>query len=142
MTDTTTAPKPRAARVEPIITSVIAIELPERTKRGSGPKYPFESLTVGTAFGLKNKVAKDMASVISAANRRYTTNATDENGNIQYHTKELTTAEGVKMNVPDNTKPKKVPTRHFFALDVDKEMAAKLKGTELEGSKVLISRDI
>lgn len=137
------APKaPAKPRVEPVLAGVnLDIPMPQRARPGSEPKYPFAELEVGKAFGIKNKTAKDMGSVISAANRRYSEVKKDDAGNVVYQMKELEGEGGVKMSVPDTTKPEKVATRHFFAVDVTAEQAKTFKGTPNEGIKVLVYRD-
>lgn len=134
----------KAARVEPELSGgIFKLDIPERkSKRGSESKYPFASLTeVGTAFGVKNKTAAQLSSIVSNANRKYLRPETDANGNAVYETKEITGADGTKTVVPDNSKPRMVADRHFFALDVDADMKKKIAKTPLDGSSVLVFRD-
>jgi len=143
----TTATK--APRVEPVLTSVAKIALPVReNKRGSESKYSFDALTeVGTAFGVKNKTAAQLSSIVSNANRKARTPELDANGQAMYATKEITGPDGVtKMTVPDTDKPKTVETKHFFAFDVTDEYRkankdAFAKGGAFEGVNTLVFRD-
>ena len=137
------AAKPATPRVEPVLTGAFKIDMPERqSKRGSESKYPFDTLTeIGQAFGVKNKTASQLSSIVSNANRKALVEVKDAAGNTLYETKELTGADGTKTVVPDTSKPKTEATKHFFAHDVDAAMKAKIKGTPLEGSTVLVFRD-
>lgn len=131
-----------AKRVEPALTAVATgIDLPVRTtKRGSTSLYPFADLEIGACFGVKNKTAKQLASIVSNANKKAMVQETDANGPV-FNTKEITGADGTKSVVADRASPKMVATRHYFAFDVDKDYKAKIKGTALEGSTVLVFRD-
>ena len=135
----TTAPAPK---VEPVFAAGLAkIAMPVRaSRRGSESKYPFATLEVGEAFGLKNKTAKNMTSVVSNANRKFQVNKTDDAGNVVYKTNEIKDAQGNVTHIP-TSEPVKVAGKHFFAYDVDAATAKTLKGTPLEGSTVLIFRD-
>lgn len=133
-----------AKRVEPVLTAVATgIAMPERaSKRGSVSLYPFDTLaTVGAAFGVKNKTAAQLSSIVSNANRKAMTPELDAAGNKVYNTKEITGADGTKTTVPDTANPKMVATKHFFAHDVTPDYAKTLKGTPLEDSSVVVFRD-
>jgi len=139
---------PKAPRVEPVLTAAAKIALPVRTsKRGSESKYSFDSLTeVGMAFGVKNKTATQLSSIVSNANRKALMPETDDGGNALYETKELTGADGTKTVVPDTNKPKMTATKHFFAFDVTDEYRkankdAFAKGGAFEGVTTLVFRD-
>lgn len=113
--------KTTAARVEP---DVVTGKLPEgftppAPSRGGGnaSKYPFANLDVGGAFGVKNKTRRQMASPVNNAKKKYRNELTDPNGKVT-----------------------KVQSRDFYSVDVDAEMAKSLKGTEFEGSSVLVIR--
>jgi hypothetical protein len=134
---------PKTARVEPALTGVFKIDMPERkNRRGSTSIYSFDSLTeVGMAFGVKNKDAASLSSVVSNANKKARIDETDGAGNVVYETKTLTDpSTGNKTDVPDTTKPRKIATKEFFAVDVDAAMKKKIAGTPLEGSKALVFR--
>lgn len=133
----------KADRVDPVLTGAFKIEPPAKTsRRGSTTKYPFDTLTeVGMAFGVKNKTAKALGSVISNANKRNSVVKRDENNNVVYKTKALKAADGSTTNVPDTSKPETIPTKHFYAVDVSAEYAKTLEGTPLVGSTVLVFRD-
>lgn len=133
-----------AKRVEPALTGAASIKLePRQSKRGSVSLYPFDSLTAaGMAFGVKNKTASQLSSIISNQNRKHVQPVQDAAGNVEYETKEIKGADGAVTNVPDTTKPKTTATRHFYAVDVDDAIKAQIKGTALEGAKTLVYRDI
>lgn len=132
-----------STRTAPELTGVLSLALPERkrTSRGSATIYPFDQLTeVGQFFGVKNKDFRGMTSVVSNQNKKYKTELRDTAGAIQYETKKLTDASGAVTEVPDASKPKMTFTRKFEARNVDATIADMLKGTDAEGSKVLIVR--
>lgn len=106
---------------EPIVaTGDIDIILPPKPARdGSGnSKYPFADLEIGKFFSVKNKDRRSMASAIANANKRYRSELKDETGKVV------------------NT----VQDREFYALDVNADLAKKLKGTPHEGAQVLVVR--
>lgn len=145
---TTEAAKAKAERIEPVLTGAGKITLPTRTsKRGSESKYPFASLTeVGMAFGVKNKTAANLSSIVSNANRKHQVPVTDENGNAVYDTKEIRGADGTVTNVPDTSKPKMQAGKRFFAFDVTPEYRkanaeAFAKGGTFEGASALVFRE-
>ena len=131
-------------RVDPILTAVsAAIKMPERNMaRGSKSLYPFDDLTaVGMSFGVKNRTAKQLSSVISNANRKAKVNKTDESGAVVYKTKQLTGPDGSVSQVP-TTEAEKVAGKHFYAVDATGEFGKSLKGTEHEGCKAVVFRDL
>ncbi len=137
-----------AKRVEPVLTGIAAIPLPERaSKRGSISLYPFDTLAnVGEAFGVTNKTAAQLSSIVSNANRKAMVPETDAAGNAVYNTKELVGADGSKTTVPDSNNPKMKAGKHFFAFDVtpeyrDANKASFAKGATFEGATVLVFRD-
>lgn len=132
---------PAGPRVAPDVTAAIAIDLPERVRRsGSKSLYPFESLTeVGMVFGVKGKQAKSLSSVISNANRKWVKPITDEAGNPTFESKVIV-SDGKEITVPDTERPRINVERKFAAIEVDAEIAKRIKGTALEGSTALIRR--
>lgn len=137
MPDAKNATKPR---VEPEITAVAApgaIPMPERkNNRGSKTNYPFDQLTAkGMSFGVKNKTAKGLASIVSNQNKKNKVQATDENGNKIFEMKELKADDGTVTKVPDTDNPKMVVEKHFFAVDVDPK-------TDPDKASVRVFRDI
>lgn len=134
----------KTTRVPPVITGAgVAIPQPVRnTKRGSESQYPFDTLTeVGMAFGVKGKEAKNLTSIVSAANRKNQINKTNPDGTVIYKSQEVTNPDGSKTTVP-TSQPEKTAGKHFYAWDVTPEYAKQnLKGTPLEGSSVLVFRD-
>lgn len=146
--DNAAAAKTAAPRVEPVLTGAAKITMPTRTsKRGSESKYPFDSLTeVGMAFGVKNKTAAQLSSIVSNANRKHLAEVKDATGNTVYETKVIKGADGTETNVPDTSKPKTEATKHFFAFDVDADYRkanadAFKKDGAFEGATVLVFRD-
>ena len=146
------APEPAAAatdtkdRVAPELTGIGSIALPERKRASAGSKtiYPFDSLTaVGQFFGVKNKDKRGMTSVVSNQNKKFKVPLKDSNGNIVYNMVPLKGADGqVQGEVPDANNPKMTFTKKFEVREVDAAVAEAIKGTEFEGSKVLIVRTI
>ena len=116
-----TAAANAAPRVEPkIVTGALPTGFtPPAPSRGGGntSKYPFDSLEVGGAFGVKNKTRRQMMSPLNNAKKKYRT--------------ELTGADG---------KVVKNQERDFYSVDVTPEIAETLKGSDFEGSSVLIVR--
>lgn len=126
-TNTTPAAAPAAKqvgavkRVAPELTAVSkAIPIPTNVNtRGSKSLYPFDSLTeVGMSFGMKNKKASSLASIVSNQNRKALEPKKDENGNIVYKQKEMKDASGNVTYVPTGD-PEMVQTKKFQVADVD-----------------------
>lgn len=130
---TTTA----ATRVAPELTAIsTAVPMPEPTtsRRGSKSPYPFDALTaVGMSFGIKNKTAKNMGSIISNQNRKAMVEKKDADGNTVFKTNEMKDAEGNVTRVP-TTEPEMVATKHFFAVDCDPK-------NDPDGASVRVFRD-
>lgn len=128
---TTTEPAAAAptGRTKPTITSVVNITLPERkTARGSATVYPFNSLTeIGQMFGITDRDKKSVQSVVSNQNRKYKTQAKNEDGTVILN---------------DQGKPRMTYTTHYEVIEVDAGIAEAIKDTPLAGSKVLVRRDI
>lgn len=133
---------PSGPRVAPVTSGAIKIDLPIVDRRsGNRSLYPFDSLTeAGMVFGVKDKPAKNLSSVINNANKKYQVQERDVNGMALFETKTVPQADGTTLAVPDTDKPKMVFTRRFRAVDVTPDIAASLKGTELEGFGTLIQR--
>lgn len=149
---TKTAPAPTAEttatntrNTAPVtITGVASLPQPERaSKRGSTSQFPFASLvSVGMAFGVKDRDAKSLSQIISNQNRKNMTDKRDDAGNVIYKTAETTAPDGTKMAIATQ-EAERVPSKRFYAVDVTAEYAeANLKGTALEGSSVLVFREI
>lgn len=145
----TTTTKTAAKRIDPVFVGNVgapgSLPLPIRTNtRGSTSVYPFDTLTAaGSYFGLKNKTAAQLQSIIGNVNRKHLVPKKNAEGHVVYKTKELTDAEGKKIgDVPDTENPELIANKHFFAFDVDADYKKKLKGTEFEGATVLVFRDI
>lgn len=132
-------------RVEPVFTAVTnAIAMPERkSKRGSVSIYPFASLTAkGMSFGVKNKTAASLSSVVSNANRKAVVTRKDAAGNTVFKTTDIKDANGAVVGQTPTTEPETDVTAKYFAVDVDAAMAKTLKGTPAEGSTALVFREI
>lgn len=109
-----------APRVAPIIGTISsAVAMPERTNRNGKAVYPFDALSVGQSFSVVNKTAKQLASVVSAANRRARVNKV-ENGILVLN---------------DKNEPVKVAGKHFFARDTDPK-------TDPDGASVRVWRSL
>ncbi|HRQ13073.1 MAG TPA: hypothetical protein PK205_07190 [Promineifilum sp.] len=108
-----------APRVAPQLTTIsAAVAMPDRRSRGGRSLYPFESLAVGQSFGVKNKTAKQIASVVSAANRRGLAPKRDANGAIVYKMQTIKTADGTEKQVPSQ-EPETFRQSHYIVADVD-----------------------
>lgn len=125
--DQTNAAAPAAAekapRVAPVLTAIsTAVPMPQnltKRSRGGNSLYPFDSLVeVGQSFGIKNKTAKNLASVISGANKRYMVDAVDAHGNPVFKQNEVKQADGSVTKVP-TLEREKMPGKTFVAADVD-----------------------
>jgi hypothetical protein len=114
--------KTTAHRIAPAITAAsAAVKMPEKPKaaRGSKSLYPFDDLTeVGMSFGVKDKTAKNMASIVSNQNRKNVEPRKDEAGNVIYKTKAVKGADGTETQMPTD-KPEVNVLKHFFVIDVD-----------------------
>lgn len=66
-------------RVAPELTAVsTAIPIPQKKRGGMSSHYDFESLTaVGASFGIKNKSAVQISSIVSKENRRHMNETVD-----------------------------------------------------------------
>lgn len=125
------------SRVAPELTAIsTAVPMPEPTtsRRGSKSPYPFDALTaVGMSFGIKNKTAKNMGSIISNQNRKAMVEKKDAEGNTVFKTNEMKDAEGNVTHVP-TSEPEMVATKHFFAVDCDPK-------NDPDGASVRVFRD-
>lgn len=134
-----TAPKTETTkgRVAPELTTVSkAVPMPEpsTSRRGSKSPYPFDELTEGgMSFGIKNKTAKNMGSIVSNQNRKAMTEKKDAAGNVVFKMNEITDGAGNKTQVP-TTEPEMVPTKRFFAVDCDPK-------TDPDGASVRVFRE-
>jgi len=125
------------SRVAPVLTGVsTGVPMPEQvtTRRGSKSPYPFDALTeVGASFGIKNKTAKNMLSIVSNQNRKNRIAKIDENGNTVFKMTEMKDGDGNVTKVPTE-KPEMVATKSFFAVDCDPK-------TDPDGASVRIFRN-
>jgi hypothetical protein len=128
-----------AAKAGPIVTGIrkaSEIKLPERTtKRGSVSVFPFDQLTeAGMSFGLKDRTAKSLSSVVSNQNRRNMTDKKDDAGNIVFKTKTVKDAAGVETVMPTQD-AERVAVKRFFAIDVDAK-------SDPDGASVRVVREL
>jgi hypothetical protein len=111
-----------AERVAPQFAAIgTAVPLPaKKTNRGSVSIYPFGDLTaVGMSIPVLNKTAKQLASIVSNANRKAKVKKTDAAGNVVYKTKELVDpATNAKTTVATN-EPEMVQSAHYIVADCD-----------------------
>jgi hypothetical protein len=122
-------------RIAPELTTITSeVELPKKvSKRGSKSLYPFEKLEVGQSFGVTNKTAAGMASIISNQNRKHRAEKQDENGNTVFEMKDLKGADGTVTQVPTD-KPVMNVDKHFFASNCDPKK-------DPDGASVRVFRD-
>lgn len=137
------APKPKADKIAPVITGIGDIELSRPTGAGRGSKsnYPFDDLEIGKAFGVSNKDARGLSSIVSNQNRKHRAPVKNADGTTQFETMGASDGQGGTIQVPDTNKPVMSQTKRFFAVDVDAEIAKKIKGTPLAGAKALVYRE-
>lgn len=145
------APKPAegagtaaSKRTEPQLTAVFALAVPAgktTSNRGSKSPYPFDTIEPGQAFGVKNKTAKQLSSIVSNQNRKDSNHrpVKDAAGNIVYKMNDLTAPDGSVTKVPTK-EPETEQIKAFVAYDVDDDLKKQIKGTPLEGSSVLVFR--
>lgn len=116
------APKAeKAATVVPVLTAARAdVPMPTRVnRRGTRSVYDFDSLvSAGMSFGVKNKTAASLGTVIANHNKKHRVEKRDENGSIVFKTTSMKAADGSTTVVP-TTEPETIQTKHFFAVDVD-----------------------
>jgi len=110
-------------RVAPEITAISAkVEMPASasSRRGTKSLYPFDDLVeVGQSFGVKNKTASDMSSIVSNQNRKNREDVFDENGDTVFETKTMKGEDGVEIQVPTK-KPLQKVNKFFFVVDAEK----------------------
>lgn len=110
------AAKPTGVTIGDVRSDVVAPGRPAK-RGGSSSSYPFDKLTVvGASFGVIGKTARQMASAITNAQKRFAEDKRDENGNIVYQT-----AKGEGGAIVTTNKPVRVVTRKFYAVDVKPE---------------------
>lgn len=106
------------AHASPEITTIRAdIAMPARKPtggRGSRSSYPFDKLEIGQSFGVKNKTAKQLASIVSAQNKRYTEIKMKDGKPVMHMAK----VPGTDKRIPTET-PERIATRKFRAVNVD-----------------------
>lgn len=116
------AGKAAAARVAPLLTkATAAVPMPEtagKRGRGSNSLYPFDTLAVGESFGVQNKTAKNLASIVSGANKRFQVEAKDAQGHPIFKTTEVKHPDGSTTRVPTLEK-EMVPGKVFVVADMD-----------------------
>lgn len=129
------AAKTNKPRVAPELTDVSsAVTMPVKSSnRGSKSLYPFGKLEIGQSFGVVNKTAASMASIVSNQNRKHRVEKRDEHGNVVYETKELKGQDGTITHVPTD-KPVIVVEKHFFADDCNAK-------DDPDGASVRVWRD-
>lgn len=122
-------------RIAPELTTITSnVEMPKKVnKRGSKSLYPFEKLEVGQSFGVTNKTAAGMASIISNQNRKHRVEKTDDQGNTVFETKDLKGSDGTVTQVPTD-KPVMIVNKHFFASDCNPK-------DDPDGASVRVFRD-
>lgn len=132
-TETTTT------RAAPVLTAVTsAVPMPERkAARGSKSAFNFDGLTeVGMSFGVKDRTAASLTSVVHTANKKAMIDKTDATGAKVFKTIEIKDANGVVVgSTVSATETEKVAGKHFFAVDCDAK-------TDPDGASVRIFRDL
>lgn len=103
-----------------------------KSQRGGRSLYPFDDLEIGQSFGVMNKTQKQMASTVSAANKRHRTEVKDANGQTVFKTQDVKQADGSVVKTP-TLEAQTQPGRIFVAGDVDPK-------TDPDGASVRIWR--
>lgn len=104
-----------APRVAPVLTAIsAAVAIPDRPARNGRTVYPFDMLSKGQSFGVANKTAKQLASIVSAANKRNRRPKRDTANNIIFKMKKNDAGVLVTTNEPET-----VFDKYFIVLDVD-----------------------
>lgn len=121
---TADAAKTAAPRVAPIIAAIradIAIPAAKSINRGSKSPFPFDALEVGQSFGVGNKTAKQMSSIVSNQNRAKgnQTPRKDATGAIVMKMRDLTDAGGAVIGKVPTSEPETDWIKEFRAFDVD-----------------------
>lgn len=148
MTDTTTkkaSNKAKTAATEttsPRVASTISairVDIPvptHRSARGSKSIYPFDDLPVNGSFGVHGRTAKQMASIVSNANRAAKNQQPkkDENGNVIFKTREVKDATTGVISHENTNEFVTENIKNFFAVDVN-------PAEDADGASVRIFRD-
>ena len=137
---TTTATK--VEKTAPKLTTVFKLDVPAAlsARRGSKSLYPFDQLSeVGSAFGVFGKTKAEMASVVSAANRRNRTEKKDGNGQPVRKQEPVRDGSGnITGYQPGEIEMEQ--TVHFVVYDVTDAIAATLP-EEFKGATAIVQRD-
>lgn len=134
---TAPAKKTNAVRVAPELTGVSkTVPMPVRAStRGSKTIYPFEALTeIGMSFGVKNKTAEQLTSIISNQNRKLGAVKKNADGSPVFKMQDMKDASGAVVGQVPTTEHDHEPQKHFFAVNVDKRK-------DPEGASVRVFRD-
>lgn len=112
---------------------------PQRAKpRGPGSKFPFDNLEVGGFFGVADRTAKSLATIIGNQNRKHMVDKTDANGSVVYEQNEIKAADGSVSYVPKvPLKAERVAAKRFYAVDVSEADKA-----TYPGASVLVVREV
>jgi len=123
-------------RVAPVIVGVSsAVTMPTRANnRGSKSLYNFDALAVGQSLVVTNKTAKQLASVITNANKRYLSTKKDAEGNVVYKTVKASDGNGGITEVK-TSEAVMIASKRFFATDCD-------PATDPDGALVRIWREV
>lgn len=138
----------KTTKEAPQLTAIsTAVALPEKRAAagGKGSVYPFAELgaptrdeagniTAAASFGVKNKTAREMSSIVSNANKKYLTKKRNADGSYVYKTKQIEVAPGQTADVP-STDHEMVAERKFVVYSVDPK-------TDPEGAQSRVFREI
>jgi hypothetical protein len=132
--DEAPAPTPEATtsqdRAAPIVTApeFLAFPVKPKSNRGGKPSYDFDVLeapktdgagnTLYASFAVTNKTAKQLRSVVSAANKRQLRDASNPDGTPKFKMNTLTDASGNKVSVPTQEREQE-HAKYFRVYDVD-----------------------
>jgi hypothetical protein len=134
----------KSDRVAPILTPARTDIMPPvgvKATRGSKSQYDFDTLAApvgdakfGGSFGIKNKTAKQISSIVSARNRKESNfkQAVNADGSLKFEQNEVKDANGVVVGMT-NGKPIMEQIKTFVAYDVDPK-------TDPDGASVRVWR--
>jgi hypothetical protein len=117
-------------RATPVIGEVAFLALPAKAPSRAGGKssYDFDKLdaprqdengnTLYASFPVMNKTAKQLRSVVSAANKRQLRDASHADGSPKFKMKELTDANGAKVTVATSEREQEY-AKYFRVFETD-----------------------
>lgn len=115
---------PAPPAVVKIFTVTSEVKMPDTStlRPGVESKYGFEAMLVGQSVGVAGRTAKELASTVSGANRRYRVEKRNEiTGELVTRTVAVPVLDdqGATIRVDSKLVPEMISTKHFIVLDRD-----------------------